>query len=83
MDSEESGGSYRTYNAFNQDGYKLELHYYDRKLSIELNAPMKMGQMQWPQNEISALLPKPKQLWEQSIGKIFWIFYLFRRNYNR
>lgn len=73
VDSEESGGSYRTYNAFNQDGYKLELHYYDRKLSIELNAPMKMGQMQWPQNEISALLPKPKSTvgtinWEKSSG---------------
>ena len=65
IDSEESGSSFE---AFNEDGYKLSLSYYagHKELSIELEEPMNMAEFQWPDSDIAALLPVP----ESNIGSI-------------
>lgn len=64
----ESNKSEQNYNAFNEEGYKLSLWYNDsdKELHIGLDAPMKMGTLQWPTSEIASLLPVPKS----TIGSI-------------
>lgn len=54
--------------AYNQDGYKLNLMYYDKELSIELEAPKEFGELKWPSSEIARLLPVP----QSSVGEIEW-----------
>ena len=58
----ESEKSESGYHAFNSDGYVLTLWYIesDEELSIQLEAPMEMGELRWPVNEMSASLPAPK-----------------------
>lgn len=56
------------YEAFNGDGYKLNLLYNEDKLSISLTAPMKVEQIKWPKSDIASLLPVP----ESTVGKIEW-----------
>lgn len=47
------------YEAYNDDGYKLELYYYSsaKELSIDIEAPMKFVKISWPINELSQDLP--------------------------
>lgn len=56
------------YEAFNKDGYKLDLSYEndDKKMCIDLEAPMKLGEIQWPETEIAKLTPVP----EYDLGRI-------------
>lgn len=57
-----------SYNAFNKDGYELDL-YYDEdetEMSITLDAPEEYGELDWPDNEITKLIPKPKA----KVGKV-------------
>lgn len=56
------------YEAFNKDGYKLDLSYEndDKKMCIDLEAPMKFGEIKWSETEIAKLLPIP----EFDLGKI-------------
>lgn len=57
-----------SYNAFNKDGYELDL-YYDEdetEMSITLDAPEEYGELDWPNNEITKLIPKPKS----KVGKV-------------
>ena len=50
------------YGAWNEEGYKLSLWYTDNdeRMQIELEAPMEMGELQWPTSGVAALLPVPK-----------------------
>ena len=50
------------YVAFNKEGYKLHLYYYDSNKSydIDLNAPIKIGTLNWPKSGTATLLPTPK-----------------------
>ena len=58
------------YEAYNQDGYKLALSYWksEKQMSISLEAPMEMGELQWPRSDIAKLLPIPKS----TMGSIDW-----------
>lgn len=50
-----------SYIAFNTDGYKLSLYYYesDKKMTINVDAPMEMKTIQWATSNIASLLPTP------------------------
>lgn len=56
------------YAAFNKDGYKLDLSYENggKKMCIDVEAPMKLGEIKWSESEIAKLLPVP----EFEFGKI-------------
>lgn len=49
-----------TYEAYDKNGYKLELSCYDDELSVELDSPIKMGEIKWPPSKLGELLPEPK-----------------------
>lgn len=49
-----------TYEAYDKNGYKLELSCYDEELSVELDSPIKMGKIKWPLSKLGELLPEPK-----------------------
>ncbi len=57
-----------SYIAFNSNGYKLNLDYYsnDKKIVINVDAPIEMTTIQWANSDIAKLLPIPKS----TIGKI-------------
>lgn len=59
-----------TYEAYNEDGYHLSLIYAEsmEELSINLEAPMDMTEIQWPNSDISKLIPIPKS----KVGNISW-----------
>lgn len=50
------------YEAYNENGYKLSLSYFDsnKEMSIDLKAPMKFGEIKWSETAIAKLLPIPK-----------------------
>lgn len=56
------------YDAYNKDGYKLHLYYYEdeNELDINLNAPMEMSQITWSTSDYGKMLPTPKS----TLGKI-------------
>ncbi len=56
------------YEAFNKDGFKLDLSYEndDKKMCIDVEAPMKLGEIKWSESEIAKLLPIP----DFDLGKI-------------
>lgn len=57
------------YTAYNEQGYKLSLSYIsDGELTIDLDAPMELGEFTWPTNGIAASFPQP----DSKIGKIEW-----------
>lgn len=64
---EKESGNY-SYNAYNKEGYKLSLWYYEdvKEMNIHLDAPMEMENLYWPNREIVNYLPVPKS----NIGKI-------------
>lgn len=64
---EEESDSYK-FEAFNADGYKLELTHFsgDDSLSVELEAPMEMDEIIFPIGQAGKLVPKPKS----TFGKI-------------
>lgn len=64
IDSEKDSSSYEAYN---NEGYHLELSKYSDNYSITLNAPMQMSENAWPNNELANMLPKP----ESTTGKVF------------
>lgn len=68
------------YAAYNQEGFKIDLTYYSGKeeMSIRLEPPMEMSEIQWPTSEIAKLLPSPKSKigqisWEKSNGFVIYI----------
>lgn len=64
----ESDKSESNYEAYNSEGYKLTLWYYEseEEMHIDLDAPMELGTLQWPTSELVSLLPVPKS----QVGKI-------------
>lgn len=58
------------YDAYNPDGYKLSLSYYEYngEMSVRLEAPEKMSQFDWPENGIATLIPAP----ESDTGRVIY-----------
>jgi hypothetical protein len=50
------------YTAFNKEGYKLEITYFEgtKDYWIDLKAPIKIGTLNWPKSGTATLLPTPK-----------------------
>lgn len=50
------------YFAYNEEGYRLELIYNsdDKTLTIDLNAPIEMTDLDWPFNDLAKELPQPQ-----------------------
>ena len=50
-----------SYTAFNSEGYKLSLMYWDssEKIDISLDAPEEMGEISWPDAGPASLIPAP------------------------
>lgn len=51
-----------SFNAYNEEGYKLSLYYYenDKKMYISIDAAMELGTLMWPESELAKLVPVPK-----------------------
>lgn len=62
VDSKKESSSY---DAYNNDGYKLELYLISDSMSITLNSPMEMDNITWPSSTAGYKLPTP----ESEIGK--------------
>lgn len=54
-----------SYDAFNSDGYSLNLSHIGDSLTITVKAPMKFGTISWPTGTAGYLLPEPSS----TIGK--------------
>lgn len=54
-----------SYNAYNTDGYSLELSHIGDNLTITVKAPMQLGTITWPTGTAGYLLPEPSS----TIGK--------------
>ncbi len=63
IDSQEDGSSYV---AFDDEGYQLQIDYYSDSMHIDLETPMEMGTLNWPQSDLASLLPLPAS----TIGKV-------------
>ena len=48
------------YSAYNGDGYDLSLIFFDDYYSLDLEAPEKMGEIEWPDSKLAKMLPVPK-----------------------
>lgn len=67
--------SERSFNAYNEEGYRLDLYYFDSYdyMSISLDAPIKMSTLHWPNSDLAQTIPVPKSnlgyvVWENSDG---------------
>lgn len=65
VDLEQLGNSFYAYNT---EGYKLNLDYYEpeKRMKINLDIPMQLGTLKWPDSEYAKLIPIP----ESKVGKI-------------
>ncbi len=57
VESNETDGMYSAYNG---DGYDLSLIFFDDYYSLNLKAPEKMGEIEWPDSALAKMLPVPK-----------------------
>lgn len=50
-----------SYEAYNDDGYKLSLYYYesDKQMNISLEAGMELGELEWPDSTLANMIPSP------------------------
>lgn len=50
------------YEAYNGDGYHLNLYHYksDEEMSIRLETPTEVSDLNWSKHDVSAILPEPK-----------------------
>lgn len=65
----ESVDDEKSYDAFNSDGYKLRIVYYDDgDFHIQLDAPEEMADFEWPSIGLGVLLPATKS----TFGDISW-----------
>lgn len=67
-----------TYSAYNEEGYKLDLNYYDEILYIDIYPPKEFKKLRWPKSDIAKLLPVPKAKvgvteWEGSYGFLIYV----------
>lgn len=63
--------------AYNEEGYKINVSYI-LTLTVELNIPMSMETIQWPNSDIAKLIPQPDSLkgkieWEHDYGFVIYI----------
>ena len=56
----EANESNQLYSAYNSDGYDLSLIFYDDHYSLNLDAPEKMEEIEWPDSSLAKMLPVPK-----------------------
>lgn len=58
------------YDAFNEDGYEVELMYFDstHEFSVRADAPKAVGKLSWPTGRTASLLPVPKS----KVGNTVW-----------
>lgn len=58
VDSEKGGTKY---NAYNKDGYHLNLTSFSssNEIMIKLDSPIEMGTLRWPSGEMGKLIPRP------------------------
>ncbi len=66
-----------SFEAYNQDGYFINISYITT-LTVELNSPIEMKSIVWPNSNIAKLLPQPKSLygrveWEYESGFLMYI----------
>lgn len=66
----ESTKSSSEYEAFNADGYKLEIDMssYSKEMRIDLRSPIELGQLKWPGGKAGQLVPVP----DSTRGKVEW-----------
>lgn len=57
VDAYKTSSSYEAYNA---DGYSLEIKHYSDSLNLTVNVPMELGTITWPAGTAGKLLPAPK-----------------------
>ena len=62
IDADKSSSSYQAYN---EDGYSLDISHYSDRLSINLEAPMELGTFAWPSGSAGNQIPAP----ESTVGK--------------
>lgn len=62
VDTDKTGG---TYEAYNSDGYRLYIYSAGDALHINIDAPMELGTIAWPNSAAGSQLPAPKS----TIGK--------------
>lgn len=49
-----------SYEAYNEDGWHLDLSHYGKSLNIDLDAPLAMGTITWPGGTAGSMLPAPQ-----------------------
>lgn len=74
-----------SYVAYNEDGYKINVSYITT-LTVELNIPMSMDAIQWPNSDIAKLIPQPDSLkgkveWERDYGFVIYIADITKAEY--
>ena len=47
------------YIAFNEEGYKLKVVSYSSSMHIDLDKPIELGTLKWPNSELGKAVPKP------------------------
>lgn len=87
VDAEQLGSSYQAYNT---TGYKIKLYHYSSSadLSIRVDAPMKMSDIEWPKSAIAKRLPVPESLygsisWEADYGFVIYVGNTTKQDYKR
>ena len=54
--------SNNAFSAYNAEGYHISLSHTGDQMEVELEAPMDMGDISWPDNAAGELLPTPQSL---------------------
>ena len=64
----ESENDTSSYDAYNEDGYKLRIYYneYNKEYNITVDAPMQMSENAWVETPLSKLVPAPNS----KLGKV-------------
>lgn len=64
----ESKKDTNSYDAYNSDGYKLRLYYYEygKEYNIDLDAPMELKENAWVSTPLSQLVPEP----DSKLGRV-------------
>lgn len=57
VDAEKTSSSYEAYD---EDGWHLDLSHYGKSLNIDLDAPAVMGTIIWPNGTAGSMIPAPK-----------------------
>lgn len=87
VDAEQVGSGFQAYNSA---GYEIRLSYYSsmEELSIRVEAPMEMSDIDWPKSAIAQRLPVPESLygsisWEADYGFVIYIGNTTKQDYKR